>query len=466
MTSFEVISPLDGQVLKTLTETSREELSEAVARAKKAQVLWEQMGVKKRSQVFYRYHSILSSSLEDLVTLVHKENGKTMGEARAELEKSLEVTEFACSMPQIMLSESLEVSQGVSCTLTRRPLGVVASVTPLNFPVMIPHWTAPIALMAGNAMILKPSEQVPLSALKMAELLYEAGVPKDIFQVALGGKSAVEALCEKEDVKALSFVGSTAVAKQVYRLATSHYKRALCLGGAKNHLLVLPDADLEMTASNVVASMSGMAGQRCMAASVMLAVGDADNLVERVTDLSRQVVPGKNLGAIITEKSKQRIESYIATAKKEGAELRLDGRGASVSGKEKGFYVGPTVLDRVRPEMSVAQDEIFGPVLSIIRCKTVDEAIAIQNKSAYGNGASVYTRSGSLAKYVREKLSAGMIGTNVGVPVPREPFSFGGIKGSKFGTGDITGKSSINFWTDLVKYTTKWDKEAGVNWMS
>ena len=466
MSEIEVVSPLNGKTIANIAETSTKELGEKIERARKAQKSWAALGIKNRSQIFYRYHSLLQNHRQSLVDTIHLENGKTKDEALAEVEKAIEVTQFACSLPQVLVDESLEVSRGVQCTLTHRPLGVVASVTPFNFPVMIPHWTVPIALMLGNAMLLKPSEVVPMSALKMMELAHEAGVPEEIFQVILGGASTVETLCQHDNIEAVSFVGSTSVAKKVYRLATSHLKRALCLGRAKNHLVVLPDADIEMTASNVVASMSGMAGQRCMAASVMVAVGDIDPIVDRIIDLAKDVVPGKNLGAIISEPAKRRIESYIESASQTGAKVRLDGRKAQVVGGEGGFYLGPSVIDHVQAGTNLAQDEIFGPVLSILRCKDVDEAIAIQNQSQYGNGASVYTNSGSLAKYVRENMSAGMIGTNIGVPVPREPFSFGGMKASKFGVGDITGKSSLNFWSNPVKYTTKWNREAGINWMS
>lgn len=464
--NLEITSPLDGKILDQVSLTSTSKIDAEINEAKEAQKKWDDIGIKNRAKIFYRYQNILSKNSKDLAELIHRENGKTIEEATAEVEKAIEVTEFACSMPQLMVNESLEVSRGVECSLSYRPLGVVASITPFNFPVMIPHWTMPIALMAGNAMLVKPSELVPLSTLRSAELAYEAGVPKEILKIIIGKKEAVETLCEHEEIKAVSFVGSTQVAKKVYQKATSNLKRALCLGGAKNHLLVLPDADPEMTALNVVASMSGMAGQRCMAASVMVAVGDVDHIISKVVEKAKSVVPGKNLGAIISKTAKDRIENYIDKAETMGAELRLDGRGAKVLNKESGNYVAPTVIDNVDPNSSLAQDEIFGPVLSIIRSDSVDEAIRIQNKNTYGNGASVYTNSGALAKYVKERLTAGMIGINIGVPVPREPFSFGGIKESKFGVGDITGKSSINFWTNLVKHTTKWNKEAGINWMS
>ncbi len=299
-----------------------------------------------------------------------------------------------------------------------------------------------------------------------AELLKEAGLPDGVFNIVNGSQVVVEAICDHPGIQAVSFVGSTKVAKIVYARSTSHLKRALCLGGAKNHLIVLPDADEEMTASNVAASMSGCAGQRCMAASAMVAVGNVDRIIQRLCDEAKKIVPGKNLGAVISQKAKARIEGYIAEAEKQGAKILVDGRGAVVDGKEGGYYVGPTVIDFVRPEMKIAQEEVFGPVLSIIRTKNIDEALTIENNSPYGNAASVFTQSGGMARYVIERASAGMIGVNIGVPVPREPFSFGGWNDSKFGAGDITGKSSIEFFTKLKKTTIKWNPGSKVNWMS
>jgi malonate-semialdehyde dehydrogenase (acetylating)/methylmalonate-semialdehyde dehydrogenase len=397
---------------------------------------------------------------------VHEENGKTMDEALAEVEKCVELTEFACSLPQLVTGEILEVSKGVECRTEHVPLGVVASIVPFNFPSMVPNWTIPNAIALGNCMILKPSEKVPLSAGRIAELLKEAGLPDGVFNIVHGDVQMVEAICDHPQIEAVSFVGSTKVAKIVYQRATSSYKRCLALGGAKNHLMVMPDAIPGMTAQNVAASMSGCAGQRCMAASAMVAVGETDHIIQKVVEEARKIVPGKNLGAVINRESKERIEKYITEAEQQGAKILLDGRGVKVEGKEKGSYVGPTVIDHVKPDMAVAKEEIFGPVISIMRTKTVDEAIAIENANPYGNAASVFTQNGGVARYIIERASAGMIGVNVGVPVPREPFSFGGWNESKFGVGDITGKSSIEFWTRLKKSTTKWNPEAGVNWMS
>ncbi len=463
---LDVISPLDGNFLSTVPMSTADELNKAVASAKSAFESWSKLPIKERVQVFFRYRNLLEQNSDELTALISEENGKTWDEAKAEVDKSIELTEFACSMPQLVSNEVLEVSRGVECRTEHFPVGVVASIAPFNFPLMVPNWTMPNALVLGNTMIMKPSELVPLSVLKMAQLLKDAGLPDGVFNVINGGKEIVEGICTHPDIEAVSFVGSTKVAKLVYQQSTNALKRCIALGGAKNHLFVLPDANPVMTASNVTASMSGCAGQRCMAASAMLAVGDVDPIIDQICAEARKIVPGQNLGAVISQAAKERIEGFISEAERDGAKILVDGRGAVVAGKEGGTYVGPTVIDHVTPEMSVATEEIFGPVISIMRTATLDEAIKIENANPYGNAAAVFTQSGGLARYVMEHASAGMIGINIGVPVPREPFSFGGWNDSRFGANDITGKSSIEFWTKLKKTTTKWNPEAGVNWMS
>lgn len=464
--SMDVISPLDGSSITTLPLSTYADVDVAVMAAKKAFPAWSRKTLKERVQIFFRYRTLLEKHMDELTKLVQLENGKTYGEAKAEVEKSMELCEFAVSMPQIVVNEVQEVSSGVECRIERKPLGVVASITPFNFPNMVPHWTIPNALVLGNTMVMKPSEIVPLSTVRMAELLKEAGLPDGVFNLVNGGKEVVEAICDHPAIEAVSFVGSTKVAKIVYKRATSNLKRCVALGGAKNHLLVLPDAHPEMTASNVVASMSGCAGQRCMAASVMVGVDKVEHIIEKMIEEAKKLVAGENLGSVITAAAKERIENYIAQAEADGAKILLDGRNTTVKGKEGGFYVGATIIDHVTTDMSVAREEIFGPVISIIRAKTLDEAIEIENSSNYGNAAAVFTQSGRLAKEVMERASAGMIGVNIGVPVPREPFSFGGWNESKFGVGDITGRSSIEFWTQCKKTTTKWTPEAQTNWMS
>lgn len=461
-----VMDPSLGQQIAQVPLSTAEEVDAAVRAAKGAFPSWSATPIKERAQVFFRYKALMEKHFDSLAALVHEENGKIMSEAAAEIEKAIEVTEFACSMPQLASGEILEVSKGVECRIDRHPLGVVASITPFNFPNMVPNWTIPNALVLGNTMVLKPSQLVPLSSLRIAELLKEAGLPDGVFNVVHGAQEAVEAICDHPEIDAVTFVGSTKVAKIVYQRATAHLKRALCLGGAKNHLIVLPDANEDMAASNIAASMSGCAGQRCMAASAMVAVGSVDHIIQKLCDEARKIVPGKNLGSVISKEAKERIERYITEAEQQGAKILVDGRGARVPGKEDGYYVGPTVIDYVRPEMKIAKEEVFGPVLAIMRTATIDEAIRIENQNPYGNAASVFTQSGGAARYVIERASAGMIGVNIGVPVPREPFSFGGWNESKFGSGDITGKSSIEFFTKLKKTTTKWNPESKVNWMS
>ena len=464
--TLSVISPLDGTPLADMPCSTSRDLDQAVKAAQAAFLSWSRTPVKERVQVFYRYRHLLEKHTQDLAALVSEENGKTLGEAVAEIDKCIELTEFAASLPQLLTGEVLEVSKGVECRTEHVPLGVVASIVPFNFPAMVPNWTIPNALALGNCMIIKPSEKVPLSVGRLALLLQEAGLPEGVFNVVNGDSEIVEAICDHPGIEAVSFVGSTRVARLVYRRATSNLKRCLALGGAKNHLLVLPDAKPEMTAQNVAASMSGCAGQRCMAASAMVGVGAIDHIVERICEEARRIVPGRNLGAVISVEAKERIERYITEAEQQGAKILVDGRGATVPGKENGSYVGPTVIDGVKPDMAVAREEIFGPVISIMRVDSLDEALAIENANPYGNAASVFTQNGSYARYVIDRASAGMVGVNVGVPVPREPFSFGGWNESKFGVGDITGKSSIEFWTRLKKSTVKWNPEAGINWMS
>ena len=462
----DVYDPSSGEVISRVPMSSAREVDAAVRSARAAAPEWAATPIKERVQVFFRYKALLEHHIDELAALVTEENGKTAGEARAEVLKAAELTEFACSLPQIVTGEVLEVSRGVECRVERFPVGVVASVTPFNFPNMVPNWSIPNAIVLGNCVVLKPSELVPLSARRIAELLAEAGLPAGVLQIVHGGQQAVEALCDHPDVGALSFVGSTKIAKVVYRRATGNLKRCLALGGAKNHLIVVPDADREMTASNVVASMSGCAGQRCMAASVMVAVSETDHIIARMVEHARAMVPGRDVGPVISAAARERITRYIDDAEAAGATVLVDGRGARVPGREGGYFLGPTIIDHVTPDMAIAREEVFGPVLAIVRARDVDEALAVENASPYGNAASVFTESGGVARRVMERASAGMVGVNVGVPVPREPFSFGGWNDSKFGAGDITGRGSIEFWTQAKKMTTKWNREAGVNWMS
>ena len=462
--TMDVENPLDGTIISSVPLSGADALDAAVEAAKLAFDNWSNLTIKERVQPFFRFRTLLEEHIDELAALVQIENGKTIGEAKAEVLKGIELTEFACSLPQLLNDEILEVSKGVECRTSHVPIGVVASITPFNFPHMVPLWTIPNALILGNCMILKPSEQTPMSGVRIAELLKEAGIPDGVINVINGDKEIVEAICDHPDIEAVSFVGSTRVAKIVYRRATSNLKRCVALGGAKNHLIVLPDANVEMASTNIAASMSGCAGQRCMAASAMVGVGKVDHIVDRICEEVQKIVPGDNMGSVISKEAKDRIERYIDEAEAQGAKVLVDGRNTVVAGKENGYFVGPTVIDFVRPEMSIAKEEVFGPVLSIIRTDDLDEAIRIENSSNYGNASSVFTQNGGLADYVMDRVSAGMVGVNIGVPVPREPFSFGGWNESKFGSNDITGKSSIGFWTKLKKRTTKWDPEAWVDW--
>ncbi len=465
-TAMPITSPQTGEVIGEVQLSSSEQVDAAVQAAKESFASWSGETLKTRVQIFFRFRGLLEKHIDELTALVTQENGKIESEARAEVLKGIELCEFACSLPQILPDEIQQVSIGVECRTTHAPLGVVACIAPFNFPHMVPLWTIPNALALGNTMVFKPSEKVPLSAMRIAELLEEAGLPKGVLNIVNGDKAVVEAMCDHPDIEAVSFVGSTKIAKVVYKRATSNLKRCIALGGAKNHIIVLPDAHPQMAGSDIAASMSGCAGQRCMAASAMIAIGKSDHIVEQLCHYARQIVPGENLGAVISKEAKERIEGYITEAEKQGAKVLVDGRNTTVKGKENGYYVGPTVIDYVRPEMAIAKEEVFGPVMSIMRVSDVDEAIKIENSSAYGNAASVFTQSGKAANYITSRVSAGMTGVNIGVPVPREPFAFGGWNESKFGVTDITGKSSINFWTRVKKTTTKWNPEDKVDWMS
>lgn len=464
-----VFAPATGRVIAHVPLSRAADVDAAVRAARAALPAWSAMPIKERVQVFFRYRTLVEQHLDELSALIVEEHGKVMSEARAEWLKAIELTEFACSLPQLATGEILEVSRGVECRTERTPVGVVASIVPFNFPSMVPHWSMPNAIALGNTMLLKPSEHVPLSAMRIAELLTQAGLPAGVFNVVHGARETAEAICDHPDIAAVTFVGSTRVAQQVYRRATGNLKRALTLGGAKNHLIVLPDAEPEMTASNVAASMSGCSGQRCMAASVMLAVGSSEamsTIVQGVVQQARSLVTGRDIGPVISAAAKTRIEAYIDDAEAAGAHVLVDGRNASVAGKEGGFYVGATVIDGVTSDMRIAHEEVFGPVLAIMRVSSLDDALAVENASPFGNAASVFTEKGSSARYVAEHATAGMIGVNVGVPVPREPFGFGGWGDSCYGTGEITGPSSIEFWTRMRKTTTKWNRDAGTNWMS
>lgn len=458
-------SPVDGSVLGQVSVADHALVETTVCKARDAFALWSQVPVKERVQVLYRFKTLLEVRLKDIAAQVTAENGKLLDEAAAGVQRGIEIVEYAASLPSVLTGLFLEVSTGVDCYTRRLPLGVVAGITPFNFPAMVPLWMFPMAIACGNTFILKPSELVPLTPLLLADLLTEAGLPPGVFNVLQGDRETVEALLDHPGIEAATFVGSTAVARAVYQRGVATHKRMLALGGAKNHLIVVPDADPTVTARNVVASALGCAGQRCMAASVLIAVGPCDPILDAIESEMTRLRCGCELGAVISETARKRIEGYIRRAEMAGATVRLDGRGAGVDGKQNGSYVGPTLLDHVDPEFECARDEIFGPVLSIVRVRSLEEALAIERACPYGNAACIYTTSGATARYFEQKAGAAMIGINIGVPVPRDPFGFGGWKESRFGCGDITGPEAVQFWTKTRKVTVKWTANTS-SWMS
>jgi malonate-semialdehyde dehydrogenase (acetylating)/methylmalonate-semialdehyde dehydrogenase len=399
----------------------------------------------------------MEKNVDELAELISLDNGKTIPDSKGSILRGKEVVEFATSLPTLLQGDSAPVSAGINCTMTQEPLGVVAGITPFNFPAMVPLWMIPLAVTAGNCFILKPSEQTPLSTFKLAEYLKEAGLPDGVFNIVNGAREIVEGICDHPDIKAVAFVGSSAVAKIVYSRAASSGKRALCLGGAKNHMIVVPDADQDSTAKGLLASSMGSAGQRCMAASVAVGVANVDPIINQLVHEAKNFKLGVDMGTIVSKPAFDRITNYIDEAEKMGAKVLIDGRKATPpEGYENGYWIGATILDNVDPEWPSATDEIFGPVLSIIRTDTLENAMKIENGNQYGNAAAVFTTSGQVAKTISESASAGMIGINIGVPVPREPYSFGGWNESKYGHGDITGRSGVDFWTNLKKVTSRW----------
>lgn len=470
-TYIELHTPYTGEVIGSVPMGTAADVEEAAKSAKAAFKVWSNTNIKERVQVMFRLKNLMERDFEQLKQLVSLENGKTLAEAHGDVAKAIEVLEFGCSIPNKISAPILEVSNGIYCQVIKEPIGVVASIVPFNFPIMCPMWTIPIALTVGNTMVLKPSEQVPLGAMKLAELLKEAGLPDGVLNVVHGGVDVVNAICDNPDIKALSFVGSTKVAKIVYGRAAMAGKRVLALGGAKNHLVLMPDANIETAPTQIVDSAMGCAGQRCMAASVMLAVGDCDKHIEGMVAYAKSIKVGEKLGSVINKQSVERINNYITQAEKLGAKILVDGRNhkpdnADIKGIENGYWVGPTLLDNVSPDMPAGCEEIFGPVLSIIRVKTLEDAVKIENKNPYGNAASIFTTNGANAQYLFRNANAGMNGVNVGVPVPREPFGFGGWNDSKFGNGDLTGDQGIDFWTQDRKITTKFIEPQTRNWMS
>jgi malonate-semialdehyde dehydrogenase (acetylating)/methylmalonate-semialdehyde dehydrogenase len=458
-----VENPRHGKVMGRVAMSGPADVDAAVKAAIVAQKAWRTVPVRERADIFYKLKVLLQRDLEELAWLVSHENGKTYAEGKASVEKTIECVEFGCSLGNMGAGEQLDVSRGVNCRVDHEPLGVVGGIAPFNFPLMVAMWMLPQALVGGNAFIMKPSELVPFCSGRLALLFKEAGLPDGLFNVINGGADAVNAIADHPDIKAVAFVGSTRVGKMVYARGAATGKTMLCLGGAKNHLMIAPDADRALTAPNVVASFTGCAGQRCMAASVLLAVGNVDAILTDIIAGAKKVRLGEDMGAIINQAAMDRINGYINDAEKRGAKVVVDGRNAV--GPDGGYWIGPTILDHCTMDMPCTTEEIFGPVISIVRVKTLDEALAIENANPYGNAACIYTSSGAVANYVTSRVEAGMVGVNVGVPVPREPFGFGGWNLSKFGAGNITGYDGWRFWTRPRKVTTKWAVQTDTTWM-
>ena len=455
--TISVVSPYFDQEIATVPDSNIDDLEQAVNAAKKAFPGWSRLNIRDRAEIMYQFKTILEKNMDELAHLIALDNGKTIEDAKGSIIRGKEVVEFATSLPSVLRGDSSQVANGITCTMTHEPLGIVAGITPFNFPAMVPLWMIPLAITTGNCFILKPSEQTPLSALKMAEYLKISGLPDGVFQVVNGSRKVVEGICDHPDIKAVAFVGSSTIAKIVYSRSTKVGKRALCLGGAKNHMIIVPDADLESTAKGVLASSMGSAGQRCMAASVAVGVANVNPIIEQLVDEAKNFILGVDMGTIISRPSLDRITSYINDAEKMGAKVLIDGRvSPPPKGYENGYWLGATILDGVDPEWPCAKEEIFGPVLSIIRTDTLENAMKIENNNPYGNAAAVFTTSGEVAKTISHASKSGMVGINIGVPVPREPYSFGGWNESKYGHGDITGKSGVEFWTNLKKVTARW----------
>ena len=456
---MDVTSPHNGKVCAKVAVSATQDVETAVKAAKEAFPKWSDLTVKSRAAIMFKLHHLIIENSEKLAELATLENGKTMAESRASVAKGNETVEWACSIPQLIQGKTLMVSRGVQCQDTLEPVGVVASIVPFNFPIMVPMWTVPIALTVGNTVICKPSEKCPMTMNLVASLMKEAGVPDGVFQIVNGQVETVNAICDSEDIAAVTFVGSSRVAEIVSKRCHNLNKKVLALGGAKNHLLALPDCDKEMVANDITASFAGCAGQRCMAASVLLTLGSQPELLDIIVKTASKLTPGQsgkgNMGPVIDKASQQRILDYINDSEASGAKILLDGRSWA---ERSGTWVGPTIILHSSKDDQALHHEIFGPVLSVLVVGSAEEALTIENASPYGNAACVYTQSGADADYFSKRFRAGMIGVNIGVPVPREPFSFGGMYGtlSKFGEHDITGEGAMKFFTTRRKITTKW----------
>ena len=461
----DVFNPATGAAITAVPLASAAEVGNAVAAAAAALPGWASTPPARRAQVMFNFRDLIKSNLDELATLISSQHGKTFDDAKGEIARGIEVVEFACGIPHALKGEySPQVAGNVDSFSMRQPVGVVAGITPFNFPAMVPMWMFPMALACGNTFVLKPSERDPGAPMMLARLLSEAGLPEGCFNVVHGDKEAVDAILDHPDVAAISFVGSTAIGKYIYSRGCANGKRVQALCGAKNHMIIMPDADMDQAVDAAMGAAYGSAGERCMAISAVLAVGDdtADRFVEQLAPKVRALKigqydePGVEMGPVITAESKARIEGYIDQGEKDGADVVVDGRGLNLQGYEDGFFVGGTLLDRVTPDMSVYRDEIFGPVLSVLRPQSYDEARQLVMDHEYGNGTAIFTRDGDAARDFATSINIGMVGVNVPIPVPVAYHSFGGWKASMFGDHSIHGMEGVRFYTRLKTVTARW----------
>jgi malonate-semialdehyde dehydrogenase (acetylating) / methylmalonate-semialdehyde dehydrogenase len=464
---LKVMNPAMGSVIGEVVMTPKEVVAQAVEIGQKAYLEWRQTPVLDRVQPMFKLKMLLEENLDDIARTITNECGKTFKESIGEMRRGIENVEVACGMPSLIQGYNNEdIASGIDEHMFRQPLGVVAAITPFNFPGMIPLWFLPYAVATGNAFILKPSEKVPMTMMKLFQLIEQAGFPAGVIQLVNGGKETVDALLDHPQVRAISFVGSTPVAKYIYSRATANGKRAQCQGGAKNPVVIMPDADMDTATKIMADSAFGCAGQRCLAASVAITVGDARNIfTEQIADAaaSRKVGYGLDddtqMGPVITPESKQRIEGIIAEGEKQGVNVLVDGRGKTVSGYDDGYWVFPTILENVPPDSDIAKTEIFGPVLSLMHASNVDEAIALVNNRAYGNMACIFTSSGSVARKFRYEADAGNVGINIGVAAPMAFFPFSGWNDSFFGDLHAQSRHGVEFYTQTKVVVERWPKE-------
>ena len=460
----DVFNPATGEVTAKVPLASRDELNGAVAVAKNAFPGWAAITPLQRSRVMFRFKALLEANLDKMARLVSDEHGKVLNDAKGSVTRGIEVVEFACGIPQLLKGEFSEnVGTNVDSWAIRQPLGVVAGITPFNFPAMVPMWMFPIAITCGNTFILKISEKVPSAALLMADLLKEAGLPDGVFNVVNGDKEVVDAILEHPDIQAVSFVGSTPIAEYVYHTGTARNKRVQALGGAKNHMIVMPDADLDLATDALMGAGYGSAGERCMAISVAVAVGDVgdkliDRLVPRIQSLKvgPATDPDADMGPLVSKPHYDKVRGYVDTGVKEGAKLVVDGRGLKLQGYENGYFLGGCLFDNVTTDMRIYKEEIFGPVLSVVRAKDYDSALKMVNDHEFGNGTAIFTRDGDAAREFSSKVRVGMVGVNVPIPVPMAFHSFGGWKRSLFGDHNMHGPEGVRFYTRLKTVTARW----------